>query len=91
MLFVHVGILIFYSNALSLKATRLARKKYPYVPIGPSGKGFSWDPYIMDEANRLNDCLTIKILQFNIWTVCCFGIAMIGYVLIWLLFYFFSS
>ena len=85
LLFIHVAILILYSNTLSSKATLLARKKYPYVPIGPYGKGSSWDPYIIEEAKRLNDNLTVRILKYNIWTVCCVGAALLGYIFVWIL------
>lgn len=81
----HVVFLIVYSNILCNRATSLARTKYPYVPMGRVGKGIGWDPFIITEARRHNDNLTVKLLKFNYWTVYCFAAAMIGNVLMWLL------
>ena len=84
-LFLHIAIVIIYGGVLSRKATSLARKKYPYVPIGPVGMGASWDPYIIDEANRFKDNLTVKILKYNTKTILHFGIAMTGFCVMWIL------
>lgn len=84
-LFLHIAIVIIWGGILSNKATSLARKKYPYVRIGRVGIGASWDPFIIDEANRLNDNLTVQILKYNIWTLGHFACAMIGYCVMWII------
>lgn len=50
---------------MSNKATSLAWEKYPYIPEQGScvGKGAGYDPYIMAEATRFNDDLTVKLLK----------------------------
>ncbi len=89
-LFIHAGLMIFYGNHLSNKATSLAKTKYPYIMAGPTGKGWGWDPYLIDEAFRENDTLTVEILKHNFRTVLYFGIALIGYIAMWILFSFFK-
>lgn len=79
-LFAHAFLIIVYGNILTNKATSLARKKYPYIPIGPSGKGLSWDPYISAEARSLDDYLTADILKFNRSCILHFFAAMAGYI-----------
>lgn len=83
----HFIVVMTFGGGLSNKATSLARKKYPDVPLraGYIGKGAGWDPYIMEEAKRFNDDLTVKILKFNHWTVYCFLAAMAGNVFMWCL------
>lgn len=83
-LFANAFICIFWGNYLANKATSLARKKYPYVPIGPGygGRGLSWDPMLIYTAKRLDDDLTIKILRFNRATINYMVRAMLGYSLV---------
>ena len=84
-LFVYAAIIRICGGILSNEATSLARKKYPYVPIGRVGGGLSWDPYIRDEAKRFHDDWTVDILKYNVSTVLHFGAAMLGYLLLWML------
>lgn len=83
----HLMIVLIFSGILSNKATSLSREKYPHVLLRTSriGKGYGWDPYIIEEAKRVNDELTVKILSFNWRTIYCFLAAMLGNALIWIL------
>lgn len=83
----HLAIVIFFGGILSNKATSLSREKYPYVPLRTSriGKGYGWDPHIIEEARQINDELTVRILSFNRRTVYFFLAAMLSNALIWIL------
>lgn len=84
-LFANAFICIFWGNRLANRATSLARKKYPYVPIGTGygGRGLSWDPMLTYAAKRLDDNLTIEILRFNRATTRYVICALSGYCLVW--------
>lgn len=81
----HMAVLLTFGGVLSNKAVALAREKYPYVllRVGRFGKGAGWDPYILEEAGRSNDRLTIKILRFQHWSIYCFLAALLGNILMW--------
>ncbi len=78
---------IIWGGYLSNKATSLARKRYPYISLGPGygGRGFSWDPWLIAEAKRSNDDMTVKILEFNRSTVNYGVAALLGCCLMWFL------
>jgi len=83
----HVVLVIVCGGILSNQATSLARGKYPDVPLRACriGKGEGWDPYIMEEAKRLDDSLTVKQLNFNRWTIYHVVVGVLGNVLMWFL------
>ena len=83
----HVAFVMICGGILSNQATSLARQKHPDVPLcaGRIGKGEGWDLYLMDEAKRLDDSLTVKLLKFNRWTVYHVVAAVLGNVLMWFL------
>jgi len=66
-IFAQMFVCIFWGGHLANKATKLVRKRYPYVPIGPGfgGRGLSWDMTLTVTATRFNDELAIKIIKFN--------------------------
>ena len=83
----HVAFFMICGGIFSNQATSLAREKYLDVPLraGRVGKGEGWDPYIMDEARRLDDALMVKLLKFNRWTVYHVVAAALGNALMWFL------
>ena len=83
----HVAFFMICGGIFSNQATSLARDKYPDVPLRACriGKGEGWDPYIMEEAKRLDDVLTVKLLKFNRWTVCHAIAAAVGNGSMWFL------
>lgn len=85
-LFANAFICIFWGNRLANKATSLARKKYPYAPIGTGygGRGLSWDPMLVYVAKRLDDNLTIEVLRFNRTTINYVICSVAGYCIVWI-------
>lgn len=83
----HIAIVIVCGGILSNQASALASEKYPHVLLRTSyiGRGAGKDPYIIDEAKRRNDNLTVKILKFNNWTIYCFLAAMFAHIFMWCL------
>lgn len=81
----HMATVLIPGGILSNKATELARQKYPYVPLrtGFIGRGAGWDPYIIDEARRLHDDLTVQVLNFGRRTIYCLLAAALGASLMW--------
>lgn len=89
----HMVVVLIPGGILSNKATRLARQKYPYVSLRTAflGRGTGWDPYIIDEAKRLHDGLTVRVLSFGRRTIYCFLAAALGAALMWCFAAFFRS
>lgn len=81
----HMVVVLIPGGILSNKATRLARQKYPYVTLrtGFIGRGAGWDPYIIGEAKRLHDGLTVQVLNFGRRTIYCFLASALGTILMW--------
>lgn len=76
---------IFWANPMANKATALARQRYPYVTIGSDygGRGFSYDPKLIAEANYFHDDITVKILKFNRSSINYILRGILGCVLMW--------
>ncbi len=78
-LFIHLFIAIIWGTILTNRASVLAKEKYPCLGMCPVGRGYSWDPPIVEAATRNNDSLTVKILSFNMLSKLIFGAAFLGY------------
>ena len=82
----HIAVSMVWAGHLANEATSLARKRYPYVPIGPGvgGRGLSWDLNIMTEASHFDDDITIKILKFRQSSVKYFVASILGCCFMWM-------
>ena len=88
LMFLHAAVMIFYGNSLSFKAARLCREKYPYIPLAISsfGKNSNSHILIINEARKLGDRLTLKLLSFDRQTVWLFSASILCYIVKLILF-----
>lgn len=86
-LFVHAAIAILAGWFLSVKASALVSKKYPYVPFPVShiGEGSSRDRLFIAEAKRNGDLLAAKIIEFRYRSFALFFGGTIGNIIMWAL------